>query len=278
MPLGPFDLHGSDFIALFSLLLLAAVAFGFILPRLFRPAGRAATIDDPEQFALLAGGPVRLAETATARLLASGAISATSPERFAIRVQSAARTMLEKGIVQLAAPALWTTIVARANTAAEPIGDRLVTMGLWLDAAETRRQRWIQTMPYLLLFAFGAIKWGIGIARDRPVGILSFFLVFTAICAAIRWFTVDRRTEAAIKTVADARAIRSRLRAAPLPDETGLAVALFGTAVLAGSEFEMLHKMRAAQSGGDGGTSSDSGGSSGCGGGGCGGGCGGCGS
>ncbi len=275
MSLGPFDLNGSDFIALYSLLFLPVAAFGFILPRLFRPAGRSQSLDDPEQLAVLAGGVNRLAETATARLMAGGALMATVTAGFAVVDRSAARTMVEKAIVQRSDPAKWSTIIARAQTAARPIGDRLVAMGLWLDERETRHLRWIQTMPYWLLLGFGAIKWMIGVSRDRPVGILSFFLVFTAICAAIRWFTVDRRTAAAIRTVAEARAVRTRLRAAPMREETGLAVALFGTAVLAGSPYDMLHRLRATD-GGDGGMSSDGG--SGCGSGGCGGGCGGCGS
>jgi len=63
---------------------------------------------------------------------------------------------------------------------------------------------------------------------------------------------------------AEARADAARLRRAVPSDEAALAVALFGTAVLAGSYLSDFHGMRSTNGGGDGGSSSDGG--SGCGG------------
>ena len=77
-----------------------------------------------------------------------------------------------------------------------------------------------------------------------------------------------RRTQAALDAVAEAKRSNERARRAPTTGEMGTAVALFGTGVLAGSEWNDFHRMRSA---GDGGTSSGDGGSSDSGGSGCGG-------
>jgi len=98
-------------------------------------------------------------------------------------------------------------------------------------------------------------------------------LVATAIVAVIRVLKSDRRTQAGIAALTDARARAERLARAHTEAETGMAVALFGTAVLIGSPIGDLHTIRREKS--DGGGSGDGGsigdGDSGCGGGGCGG-------
>ena len=100
-------------------------------------------------------------------------------------------------------------------------------------------------------------------------------LVLTAVLALWRFFAVDRRTKGGIEAVKHAQGKSDRLRRAPTGDETGQAVALYGTAVLAGTPLAAFHTMRSSNSGDGGGCSSDGGGD---GGGGCGGGgCGGCG-
>ncbi len=272
MSLGPFDLHGPAFLALYVTLFVIAVSVDIITSRIYRPVGREQRITDPDQLAMLGGGVSRLAEAAVARLLANGALFIESKSAFGIKSRDAAHTMIEQRIVALSAPIRWATIAERVRDVSQSITRQLVTLGLWMDAEEIQRQRWIQANPYLLLIGFGMIKWTIGMMRDRPVGFLTAFLIGTAVVAAVRWFGVDRRTEAGIAAVERAKATNARLNIAPLAEETGLAVALFGTAVLVGSPYAPLHAMRTA-SGGDSGTSSSSGdgGGGGCGGGGCGG-------
>jgi uncharacterized protein (TIGR04222 family) len=140
-----------------------------------------------------------------------------------------------------------------------------------MDRGTVWQMRFWQTTPYLLLIVFGAIKVDVGLSRDKPVGFLTLLLILTAILALVRFLAVDRRTRGGIEVLADARARSDRLRRAPTPTETGMAVALFGTMVLAGSDMDGFHTMRSASSGGDGGSSSSDGGGGGCGGGGCGG-------
>ena len=106
---------------------------------------------------------------------------------------------------------------------------------LLIDAAPTLQLRVWQTSPYVLLCVFGAIKWDIGTMRDRPVGYLTALLILTAVLALIRFAVVDRRTRGGLDLLGEQRANATRLRRAPVAEETGLAVALFGTMVLSGS-------------------------------------------
>ncbi len=67
--------------------------------------------------------------------------------------------------------------------------------------------------------------------------------------------------------LAETKQRSERLNRAPTGEETGLAVALFGTAVLAGSGLDGFHRLRAQSSDSGSSGSSDSGGSGGGGGG-----------
>ncbi|MDK2769515.1 MAG: TIGR04222 domain-containing membrane protein [Sphingomonas sp.] len=106
-----------------------------------------------------------------------------------------------------------------------------------------------------------------------------------ALTAPLDWSRIERAVRpqasriqsdlerAGTEALSTARKNADRIRRAPQTGETAMAVALFGTAVLAGSEFDAFHKLRAASGdgGGSGGDSGSDGGGSGCGGGGCGG-------
>ena len=112
-------------------------------------------------------------------------------------------------------------------------------------------------------------------AEDGPVALVTgagggIGGAVTAAFAAAghRVFAVDRRTKGGLAVVKEAKRRAERLKRAPTQAETGMAVALFGTAVLAGSPLADLHRMRQSDGGSSGG---DSGSSGGCGGGGCGG-------
>ncbi|WP_374145725.1 TIGR04222 domain-containing membrane protein [Sphingomonas sp. 28-63-12] len=279
MGLGPFDLPGSAFLVLYAGLLIITIIAGTIIPRWLRPTGRTMPETDPDHLAYLAGGAVRMAECLVAGLLAAGALVMEGRNRFRIVRETGVASPAQCAILALSSPAPWPAIAAAANRPAASIEAHLVRSGLMVGPGGTWQLRFWQTMPYLLLIAFGLTKWLIGVGRDRPVGVLTGLLLFTAILALIRFWTIDRRTRGGMAAIKAARRRADRLRRAPTPSEAGLAVALFGTTVLAGSAWSDFHRLRSA-SGGDGGNSGDSGSSDGggCSGGGCGGGCGGCGS
>lgn len=274
MPLGPFDMTGGPFLILYGGLLMASVIAGFIIPRWLRPEGRRGAVTDADDLAYLAGGPARMAESMVTGLISEGSLVI---ERKKFRIHAPARHLRsgEAAIMRLSSPAPWAAITGAAHSHARITERRLIERGLLIDQATAMQLRLLQSAHYAPLFAFGVAKWQIGILRDRPVGHLTLLLLITAIFMLIRFATVDRRTRAGMAALAQARAGLDRLRRAPLAGETALAVAIFGTAALAGTPWSAFHRQRAAAAS-DGWSVSSDGGSDG---GGCGGGgCGGCGS
>ena len=281
MSLGPFDLTGGPFLELYAILLGIAIIACLIIPHWLRPDGYAGRVTDPDELAYLAGGEARLADAVVARLLAARSLVMIGKKGFHAQMRDAGRTAAERSVLALPGELSWPKIVRTLQPEAEPIGRRLVADGLIMDAGLIQQMRFWQTLPYFLLFSFGIIKLMIGEARHRPVGFLVLFLLVTAILAAIRWFAVERRTQGGLAALDDARSGAERLRLAPTAPEAGLAVALFGTVVLAGSGWSDFHQLRTAKAGDGGGWSGCGSNSGGDGGGGCGGGgggCGGCGS
>lgn len=275
MPLGVFDWTGGPFLLLYIILLAIVVLLGIIIPARMRPEGRQRPVTDPEQLAYLAGGSTRLADTVTARLLAAKALVVGDKGRFDILSRNAA-TAAETGVLALTAPLDWARIERAVRPEATRIQSDLERAGLMLDRGERANLRYWALLPYAMLLMFGATKLAIGVERDRPVGFLIALLVVTAILALIRAGTIARLTRAGTEALVTARKNADRIRRAPQTAETGIAVALFGTAVLAGSELDAFHKLRAGSGDGSGGGGDSGSGDGGCGSGG--GGCGGCGS
>lgn len=271
MSLGPFDLTGGPFLILYATLLAATVVAGFLIPRWLRPAGRSIPVSDPEKLAYLAGGTSRYTDTIVSRLLASGALRMISKDKFSVAGHGS--TEAERAVLAMSAPTGWSPIERTLKRYAPAVERRLIADGLMIDSGTAWQLRFWQTAPYLLLIGFGLIKLDIGMLRDKPVGFLTMLLILTAVLALIRLVGLDRRTRGGIAALGEMRERSDRLRRAHSSDETDMAVALWGTALLAGSGIAGYHQLRSSSSG-DGGSSSGSDGGSGCGGGG---GCGGCG-
>ncbi|QNQ08954.1 TIGR04222 domain-containing membrane protein [Sphingomonas alpina] len=273
MSLGPFDLPGPEFLLLYVTLLFLVIAAGRIIPRWLKPEGRDGMIHDPDQLALLGGGKMRLADTVVARMLQKGLLAVPDKHGFAIGGLPSGQNALERAVLALPSPLHWPTLATTIAGNAAPVERALIDRGLLMDQATMLQMRFWQTLPYLMLLVFGATKWEVGTLRDKPVGFLTILLVITAVLAVVRWVRIDRLTRGGRAVLRRARDQADRLRRAPLPQETDLAVALFGTTVLVGSSWSGFHTMR-SQPGSDGGSSGgggDGGGGSGCGGGGCGG-------
>ena len=139
------------------------------------------------------------------------------------------------------------------------------------------------------IFLFGITRMGLGIVNDKPVGFLIASMVATFVVTAIAFGRPLNRTRKADAMLANLSQRHGRLRTLRSdlePGDAGLAVALFGVAVLSGTAYaSMYDRMRKFDSTGAGGGCGSTGCSAaGCGGGGggsggCGGGggCGGCG-
>jgi uncharacterized protein (TIGR04222 family) len=274
MSLGPFDLTGGPFLALYIFLLVVTVTGGLIIPHRLRPPGQTRHVRDVDELAYLAGGGARLEDAVVGRLLSARALVMIGKNRFSVKSPERAETPAERSVLALEAPIRWREIELALQSYIEPLEQRMITAGLLMTEEERGNVRFWSTLPYAMLITFGATKLIIGDARDRPIGYLTALVVLTVLFAVIRWFNIDRRTQAGRAAVVAARERSGRLRTAPTAPEIGMAVALFGTVVLAGSGWEDFHRLRNASGGGGG--DGGSGGSDG-GGGGCGGGCGGCG-
>ena len=273
MSLGPFDWTGGPFLILYLVLLATVVIAGVLIPAWQLPEGRRQKVNDPDQLAFLAGGRERFADSVVARLLAGRALVMNGKDKLDVRMRNGA-SAAENSVLALSTPLDWSRIERTLRPTADGLHERLQRAGLMLTPGERANLRYWALLPYLMLLMFGATKWFIGEARDRPIGFLTVLLIVTAILALIRALTIPKLTSAGIAALGDAREEADRIRRAPLTAEMGLAVALFGTAVLMGSELDPFHKMRAASGGDSGSSGGDSGGGGdggGCGGGGCGG-------
>lgn len=270
MSIGPFDLTGGPFLILYGFLFVATIVTGFVIPRRLRPEGRPSRVTDEDQVAFLAGGRARFGDALVARLLATKALMMTGKDHFSVQDRSGGATLAERSVLALYPPVRWRDIEQALKPYADPVARKLTQAGLLVSDGERANLRFYALLPYVMLFTFGATKWVIGDLRDKPIGFLSVLLIATFVFGLIRFFTIDRRTQSGLAALENAKLQAQRLKAAPTAPEMGLAVALFGTAVLVGSGFDDFHKLRAASS--DGGSSGGDGGDGGgCGGGGCGG-------
>jgi uncharacterized protein (TIGR04222 family) len=276
--LDPFALDGHDFLLFYAGLLAIAWGGGRLAAARFRPEGRVQRVADPDALAMLNGGAGRLAETAIARLMAAQALHHIGADRFApanprIALATPPANPLDRAMLTLPMPARWRDLARVVAKAGPRLSGVLEQQGLYMAPAAAARLRAWRLMPLAVLLMIGAARLANGVGHDRPVGFLVALMLLTLGLLVAQW-PLDRRTRAGIRAVRLARTDHDRLRRAPLRDEMGVAFALFGTSVLAGSILESLHRLRAASGDamvGDGGGDGGSDGGGGCGAGGCGG-------
>jgi uncharacterized protein (TIGR04222 family) len=264
---------GSDFLNFYGVLLFTAGIAGLFIPVLMRPEGRGGELSDMEDIAVMAGGSERHASVITADLLARGGLSEDGKDKLTVRNPRLETGQAGAAVLRMDGSFKFDKITKTLKAHAERVEANLIRRGLLLDGGQRMQLRLLATAPYLLLLAIGLYRWQAGAAAGQPTGFLVTLLIVTGVLALIRFATVKRRTKAGDAAIDRLRERSDRLRRAPTAPEVGIAVALFGTAVLVGTPFETLHAMRQAQ-GGDGGSSSgdsSSDGGGGCGGGGCGG-------
>lgn len=264
---------GSDFLAFYAVMLVTCVGLSYWISANLRPEGRKASLEDPEEIAMLSGGAQRHALAVLADLYVQGAIDQTKKAKVAvsrteIETSSAGAAVLKKvGDFSLAETMKTLRDHARAVEAS------LIKRGLMMDSGELGRLRLYSILPFIALFAIGLYRQQAGEELGEPTGFLIGLLIATAVAGLFRFASTNARTVSGNEVLARWQERSSRLKRAPEDGEVPLAVGLFGTAVLAGTPYAHVHAMRQSSSGGDAGGDGGSGGD----GGGCGGGCGGCG-
>jgi uncharacterized protein (TIGR04222 family) len=268
MTLNPFALDGPHFLILYGLLLVATLLLCRVTAERLRPEGRRQSVSDPDSLALLGGGRQRLAEAAVTRLLVAGQLRHAGDDRFVPGPRPApGASALDHALVTLPMPARWRHLSRAATAEGNRLRHWLEGQGLMIDAEARLQLRLVQTLPLVALLGLGGLRLWQGLAHDKPVGFLVILMIL-GLLLLLKAFAVDPRSRAGIAAWKLARVDHRRLRLAARDAEAALGVALFGTAVLAGSWLEPLHRLRSS----DGGTGAEtSGDGSGCGGGGCGG-------
>ena len=273
MGLGVLDWTAGPFLTLYVLLYVACLIAGKVLANARLAEGRPGSVSDPEEAAVLGRGRERLGEVIASRLVERGALKV---EKGKLVPQPGARgeSATESRILSLPSPITWSSLRKVTDAAAGEIERRLVLRGLLQEDGDAMRAALFACLPLFGLLLLGLAKALVGSSRGHPVGFLVFFMIVTAGTIFVRWMGAPRQTRAGKDALLNAVERADRLKLAPAQGEAAMAVALFGTGVLATGALGEFHRMRTSSGdggGGDGGSSSSGDGGSGCGGGGCGG-------
>ena len=271
-------MSGGTFLLYYGALVIAAVVAGLWLPAFLRPDGRHQQVSDQGQLAWLASGPGGFTEATLARLFGTGALEADEGNK--LRVSRADAGDSEPERLLTAGGGVFG--ISEAHRMLKPyaarVEDELIERDLVLDKGARWQLRLAGAAPYLAVLAVGWYRRQAGEALGEPTGFLTALMALTALLMLWRLLRLDPRTRAGQAALGEAKIKAARLRSAATGPELGIGVALFGTAILAGTPYSQLHAMRTTATGdGAGGYAGDGGDSVGDGGSGCGGGCGGCG-
>lgn len=280
----PFDWTGGAFLTLYIALMIACVFATSLWRRTLRDNGSNDTGFglDPLEIAYLAGGNARVLDAAVADLMERGTVEWDATTRKFVATGQNAQNLpplLNRIYRHLPNEGQPAKLAQRLDDDLRPVQAKLETRGLLLDADARARAARLPLLIPAALILFGAIKLFLGFMRDKPIGFLFFLILITAILSLVTSIVrAGTRSRAGDRALAQLQTEYAHTARAPRGGELPLAVALAGTAIMAGTAYAAYHEARMpATSGSDssGCSSSDSGsgcsgGSSGCGG--CGGG------
>lgn len=246
--LNPLDWSGGAFIALYIVLLIAAVFAGKAWRTTLTDNGRTDSGSglDALQIAWLAGGQRRAVDTGVAELMSSNALKweDNQPVRGDNDPPSGPlRSLRDALLLQAAAKKPQPTLFTKAL---ESVRKSLEQRGLLLDAAAERRARFLPALIPAAVLAFGLAKIAVGFMRDRPVGFLVFLCFITGLFVlGFARASVDR-SRAGESALEKLKVQHETAMRAPRDRDMAVAVALAGTAVMAGTAYAAYHDTRAA--------------------------------
>lgn len=275
LPLNPLDLSGPAFLGLFIALFVVCVVAQAVLRRQLRDIGPARPGAQPDEWSIayLAGGTRRVVEAGVARLLSEDRAQWNRKTRRLEFPRGRSGLDFPLDLIASQAGRDVDEIAKRLDPQLDELRRGLGERGLLLPPQRRRLAGLIAALPFGLLTLFGIAKVWIGILRDRPVAFLVMLLVISVIAGLIVLFSMPERSRTGDALLRQLNQKYAHARRAPRNSDVGLAVALAGTAVLAGTAYADFHTYRersSGDSGGGGGCSSDGGSS-------CSSGCGGCG-
>ena len=276
--LNPLDWTAGPFLALYVAVALAAAAVVMVARYSIGPEPAASAADDLGllELAWLHAGPARAADTVLLCFLAANAaeVDPTRREIHFSPVPAYARDAWPDLLGPFSNHAHGTTTRARfhrsVGTELDAVRQRLVQRGL---AASPNQLARFTTLVWGLLgipLLLGISKIIVGASRGRPVGILTVLVLATLLFAMVSAFNPPRPTRAGRTAIRRSASRHARAIRAPLEAEFGLAFAMSGAKVLAGTPYQTFARLL-PKPGSDGGASGCGGGGGGGGGGGCGG-------
>jgi uncharacterized protein (TIGR04222 family) len=262
---------GGDFLLFYIALLGFGTFAAWWVPAQMRPPGRRSESLDAEDFALLTGGAVAHTDSVVADLLARGGLNAASDRKLQVTQSNLPASPAGRALLSSPMPFNLAEADAMLAIHANRIAARLRREGLLLGPDEMTRLRLFSVAPLAGLFLIGLYRQRAGAAEGEPTGLLVMLMALTIGLAVVRLIQFDKRTGEGIAAVSRMRDDKARLKRAPLAEEAGMAVALFGAGVLVGTQWEPVHALRQKDGSGDSGGSDSSSDGGGDGGGGCGG-------
>lgn len=296
------DLRGPDFIRLYTIIVVAALALCALLRWAlavpYSPRAGAQPPQNAYEAAYLAGGPHRVVATTLARLLDQDIITLDASDKGMRLSETGARKLATgfrlNSLERAALEALDSSRGRLQNLprtmagAIDNIRQRLAERGFVIDAPGRALLFLVQGAIMLSTLGIGAAKCYIGIMRDKPIGFLIVGMIITAIAAFFalrRTPRISRAGAAALATLQrDHAALKdcykksSYVRTQRQSEQPEMAVALFGFTAVSGIATiytldSLLQPPRPTSdwSIGSDGCSSGGGDGGGCGGGGCGG-------
>ena len=269
--LGLSQYDAGQFLVVYSALIVFGWLMAVLVPMLLRPTGEPGVPQTAGQYAALARGKVRYAEAVMAGLLASGKLELEG-KTFHVRDRHTTGGGAEARLMSLGDSFGWNSFVRAIDGGYQEDRDVMRAAGLLNGPGKALLARLFSIIPMAIIVALGVYRLQAGDALGEPVAILGVLIALGLVVIGWRLLAGIRRTREGDRALKDARQNNVGLKRAPTRDQAALGVAIFGTAVLAGTPFDSLHAMRHG-SGGDAGYAGDGGGDggSGCGGGGCGG-------
>ena len=280
MPSNPLDWRGPEFLALFALLMVIATAASVFLRvrqrnREAQSGGMSLGEPDVWSLAYLAGGPQRLIDTAVAELHRLGLVQWNATKHLPEVVGNALPDdpLLRTVHGAIRQRSLSSLLAVIKSGQMEAVRKRLQQRGWWFTSQQALQICRISALPFALLSSLGIAKIAVGISRDKPVAFLVVLTLISVIIALVTYFKRPGITPKGRQALAAEKKKHQLSARAHRDEQVALAVALAGTAVLAGTAMAGYHDLRrpGSSDSSSGGCSSDSGG------GGSGGGCGGCG-
>ncbi|HKP85250.1 MAG TPA: TIGR04222 domain-containing membrane protein [Blastocatellia bacterium] len=294
--MNPLDLSGPQFLLFYVVTLVIAILIATLMRRRLIRSNedfgvRRITVD-PYEAAYLRGGAQQAIDTAIAMLVQSKVLQVSKTDgRLSISGNlPAGAHKLEQTVfkaVDSKSGRKISDIRSSVLPSVEPIAARLKTLGLVLSDERWEVAGKGPALAVAMVLLLGIIKIAVGVSRGRPVGILVFLCILTAIIA-LAFFKarplltkLGKRVLGQLKDENAALEMTARTEPQRLASgDVALALGLFGITALAfpdDSWADLRRTLVPPSSSSSGGSSC---GSSSCGsscGGGCGGGCGGCG-